>query len=179
MSTYPNISLLPTIFKLWLIYTWCIFLFITVIWKLEKKKSKKKKSKKKPENERLNLKNRFFAVFPIFWLKLNVMTFLQSYAAYPHKNVPVLTFRGFPGISSDWCVVWSLFFYERKGVMSENVLDTLNMAFSHVENVLRRFENNFHTQKWEFVRNFELGSELKFSKSTKTYRFWFFVVFQA
>ena len=82
--------------------------------------------------------------------------YLQSYAAYPHKNVPVLTFHGFPGISSDWCVVWSLFFYERKGVMSENVLDTLNMAFSHVENVLRRFENNFHTQKWEFVRNFEL-----------------------
>ena len=63
-----------------------------------------------------------------------------------HKNVPFFTFRGFPGISSDWCFVWSLSFYDRKGVMSENVLDTLYMAFSHVENVLRRFENNFHTQ---------------------------------
>ena len=112
-------------------------------------------------------------------IKNNYSKELQSYAAYPHKNVLVLTFHGFPGISSDWCVVWSLFFYERKGVMSENVLDTLNMAFSHVENVLRRFENNFHTQKWEFVRNFELGSELKFSKSTKTYSFWLFVIFQA
>ena len=107
--------------------------------------------------------------FKLYCIKCSLT--LQSYAAYPHKNVLVLTFRGFPGISSDWCVVWSLFFYERKGVMSENVLDTLNMAFSHVENVLRRFENNFHTQKWEFVRNFELGSELKFSKSTKTYSF--------
>ena len=33
-----------------------IFLFITVIWKLEKKKTEKM--------ERLNLKNHFFAVFP-------------------------------------------------------------------------------------------------------------------
>ena len=97
--------------------------------------------------------------------------YLQSYAAYPHKNVPVLTSRGFPDISSDWCVVWSLFFYERKEVMSEDVLDTLNMAFSHAENFLRRFENNFHTQNGEFVRNFELVSELKFSISTKTYQF--------
>ena len=44
--------------------TWkSIFLFITVIWKVEKKKSKKSR-KKKRENERLNLKNHFFGVFP-------------------------------------------------------------------------------------------------------------------
>ena len=40
-----------------------------------------------------------------------------------------------------------LIFYERKEVMSENILDTLNMAFGHVENFLWEFENNFRTQK--------------------------------
>ena len=55
-------------------------------------------------------------------------------------------------------------------MMSENILDTLNMAFGHVENFVWEFENNFRTQKQEFVK-FEISDKLLLLSAEIVFKF--------
>ena len=53
------------------------------------------------------------------------------------KNQDIFTF---PGIKSDWFVVWSWFLYWRKELVWADLPNTLNMVVKCVENFLQPFE---------------------------------------
>ena len=65
--------------------------------------------------------------------------------------------RRFPRLSSDWCVVWLWFFYERKEVIQENVLHILNMVLGCDKHFLYWFEKHGHTKESESWISWKIG----------------------
>ena len=55
--------------------------------------------------------------------------------------------------SSDWCLVWSWFFYWRKELVWADLLNTLNMVVKCVENFLQSFGKKFYPKKQVFDEN--------------------------
>ena len=53
------------------------------------------------------------------------------------------TFLTFPSIESDWRVVQSWFFYERKELIKADLPDTQNMCLGRIENFLQASEKSF------------------------------------
>ena len=74
-------------------------------------------------------------------------------------------FLTFPNVKSDWCAVWSWFFYWCKELVFADSLDTSNIVIKYLEKFLEALEKKFHLKNNSFVRIFEPKSELQISKS--------------
>ena len=84
------------------------------------------------------------------------------------KNQDIFTF---PGIKSDWFVVWSWFLYWREELVWADLPNTLNMVVKCVENFLQPFEKKFYPKKQGLVRRSQPVLRPDFRQKSRYFHF--------